>query len=314
MKSPSIALCIPAYKAEEHLPRLLTSAEKQDPPFDEIIVCVDASPDRTAEVARAWGAKVLINERNEGCSASKNRAMKAASADWVHFHDADDLLLPDFTAEAHGWMGLDNPPDVVIMGFEYLDFVSHEHLATGLQNDRQLSVDPVGYAIRHKLPNFGIYQRNKILNLGGFELDPVTLYNEDVAFHLKLALAGLSFRASSKITSINYRHGDSMSSTNAVRCEVAHCEVMRRVWQKTGNHYAVDIAGRIWGAATVLASHRAWAEVSEALALAKQVFQGIPPGQSQAFVMLCRILGVGSAYRFREFAIRSFKPALRTGL
>jgi glycosyltransferase involved in cell wall biosynthesis len=101
MSRPTLALCVPAYCAEEHLPRLLATAREQVPPFDEIIVCVDASPDRTAEVAQQLGVKVLVNEQNLGCSMSKNRALTAATADWVHFHDADDVLLSGFTTEAH---------------------------------------------------------------------------------------------------------------------------------------------------------------------------------------------------------------------
>ena len=311
MAKPTIALCIPAYKAEEHLPRLLESARQQNPPFDEIIVCVDASPDATADVARTFGVTVIVNETNLGCSASKNRALEAAISDWVHFHDADDILLPDFTREAHDWMGLDNPPDVVIMGFEYLDFLTREHLTTGLQSDEQLSSDPVGYAIRNKLPNFGIYQREKISALGGFDVDPATLYNEDVAFHLKLALAGCSFRASSKVTSLNYRHGNSMSSANATRCELAHSEVMRRAAEKTGERYTGDIAARLWGAATMLASHQTWSDVDRVLALAKQIYPGIPSGQSKSFYRLCAIIGAPAAFRLRERSIRLLKPQLR---
>lgn len=311
MAKPTITLCVPAYKAEEHLPRLLESARQQDPPFDEIIVCVDASPDATAEVAKAFGVRVIVNETNLGCSASKNRGLEVATSDWVHFHDADDILLPGFTREAHYWMSLEEPPDVVIMGYEYLDFLTRNHLATGLQNDGQLASDPVGYAIRNKLPNFGIYKRKVVAPLGGFDLDPATLYNEDVAFHLKLALAGLSFRASSQITSINYRHGNSMSSANAARCELAHCEVMRRIAGKTGGRYMEDVAARIWGAATSLASHQSWNDVDNVLVVAKQIYPGIPSGQSKSFARLCAVIGAPAAFRFRERMIRLLKPQLR---
>ncbi len=311
MPKPTIALCIPAYKAVEHLPRLLDSALQQDPPFDEIIVCVDASPDETAEVARAFGVTVIVNEINLGCSVSKNRALQAATADWIHFHDADDLLLPDFTQESHHWMDLEIPPDVVIMGFNYLDFITGNHLGTGLQNDSELARDPVGYAIRHKLPNFGIYRRDKIVALGGFEEDPAMLYNEDVAFHLKLALAGLSFRASLRITSVNFRHAGSMSAANALRCDLSHYAVMRRTLEKTDGCYSSEIATRLWAAATGLATHLSWNDVDEVLSLAKKVYSGVPPMQTPLFSGVCRIFGAPMAFRIRERMIRKFKSHLR---
>jgi len=311
MGKPTIALCIPAFKAENHLPRLLESARQQDPPFDEIIVCVDASPDSSAEIARSFGATVLVNQTNLGCSASKNKALQAATADWIHFHDADDILLPGFTQEALSWGGQQSPPEVVIMGYDYVDFKTQKYLASGLQSDEHLSSDPLGYAIRNKLPNCGLYQREKILSLGGFHVDPSILYNEDVAFHIKLALAGCSFRASARITSIIYRHGDSMSSGSAVKCELAHIEVMRRVAEETGGRFSKDIAARLWASATVLACHQIWSDVDNALTLAKRLYPGVPLGQSKSFYFLCNMIGPSAAFRVREHAIRRFKPHLR---
>ncbi len=311
MAKPTIALCIPAYKAEEHLPRLLESAQRQDPPFDEIIVCVDASPDNTADVARSFGATVIVNDSNLGCSASKNRALKVASADWIHFHDADDLLLPGFTTEAFKWMTMDPAAEVVIMGFEYRDFESNQLLAVGLVDDATLATDPVRYSIQQKLPNFGIYQRSSLLKIGGFDCDPSVLYNEDVAFHTKLALAGFRFRASNEVTSINWLHGSSMSQNNQTKCLKAHCWVMQKVANAVGHKYPQEIATRFWIAATGLAANQDWEAADAALDRATRLHKSMPNDLSKAFAFLCRILGPHGAFRVRERAIRFFKPHLR---
>ncbi len=311
MAKPTIALCIPAYKAEENLPRLLESARRQDPPFDEIIVCVDASPDNTADVAQSFGATVIVNESNLGCSASKNRALEAATADWIHFHDADDILLPGFTLEAMKWMTMDDPPDAVIMGFEYRDFASNELLATGLVNDAEIASDPIRFSICKKLPNFGIYQRSGLLKICGFDCDPAVLYNEDVAFHTKLALAGFRFRASNKVTSINWLHGNSMSQNNQIKCLKAHCCVMQKVAIAVGQKYPQEIASRFWLAATGLAANQDWEATNTAIDQARRLHKGMPSELSKAFAILCRILGPHLAFRVRERAIRLFKPHLR---
>ncbi len=307
-----LALCIPAYKAEEHLPRLMASVRAQTVGFDEVIVCVDASPDKTAEVARGLGATVLVNAVNQGCSASKNVALRAATAEWVHFHDADDLLMPHFVEDAQRWMTADAPHDAVMMGFEYVDFASGEKLGVGLQEDAFLQRDAVGYAIRHKLPNFGIYRREKLLEVGGFDADPGTLYNEDVAFHVKLALAGWRFRASQEVTSINYRHGGSMSGANALKCEVAHYEVMRRAAQVAEARHGPEIAARLWKAATNMAAMGAWPEARAALKAARVIFPGVPPRQGRGLSLLARVLGPVAAFRLREGFIRGCKPHLRS--
>jgi glycosyltransferase involved in cell wall biosynthesis len=310
-KKSTIALCIPAYKAEGYIERLLESARIQDPPFDQIIVCVDASPDNTADVARSFGATVIVNDSNLGCSASKNLALAAATTEWVHFHDADDLLLPGFTTEAMKWMMLNDSPDAVIMGFEYRNYATNDLLATGLVNDAELATDPVLFSICKKLPNFGIYRRVSLLNVGGFDCDPSVLYNEDVAFHTKLALAGLRFRASNIVTSVNWLHGDSMSQNNQIKCLKAHCRVMFKVANVVGHKYPKEIATRFWTAATGLAAFQDWDAVDSAIDQARRLYKGMPTDISKTFFVLCRILGPHVAFRVRERAIRLFKPRLR---
>ena len=90
----TLALCIPAYNAANFLPRLLESARRQAVPFDEIWVYDDCSTDNTSEVAKQFGARVLVGDVNRGCSYAKNRLAEVTESEWIHFHDADDALLP----------------------------------------------------------------------------------------------------------------------------------------------------------------------------------------------------------------------------
>lgn len=309
---PTIALCIPAYKAEGCLPRLLDSAMLQDPPFDEIIVCVDASPDRTAGVAEAYDVTVIVNETNLGCSASKNRALHAAKSDWIHFHDADDMLLPNFTKLACNWASRQDCPDVVLFDYEYRDNVTNELIYASDFSPEELANDPIRYAILHQINPFcGLYRRSKLMAVGGYDTDPGILYNEDVAFHCKLALAGMTFNAEKQRSIVNFRITGSMSQANQRNCMLAHCEVMRRTAEMTGERYCAEIASRLWAAATGLAGHQAWADVDRALALARKIFPEIPTGQSKAFASLCLAIGAPVAFRVREWVIRLFKPHLR---
>ncbi|MES2922361.1 MAG: glycosyltransferase family 2 protein [Verrucomicrobiota bacterium] len=312
MVSPTIALCIPAYNAVDFLPRLLESARQQDPPFDEIIVCVDASPDATADVAKAFGVTVIVNETNQGCSASKNRALQAATSDWIHFHDADDVLLPNFTKLASNWAGKQDCPDVVLFDYEYRDNTTNELIDASNFLPEELENDPIRYAILHQINPFcGLYRRSKLMELGGYDTDPEILYNEDVAFHCKLALAGMTFGVEKERSIINYRIAGSMSQANQRKCMLAHCAVMRRVAAVVGSTYPSEIASRFWAAATILATVSDWTAMDRALEDARKVNQGVPTNQSREFAKLCRLLGVKLAFRFREHSIRLLKPQLR---
>lgn len=309
--STSIALCIPAFKAETFLPTLLASALSQDPPFSEIIVCVDASPDGTAEVARSFGVTVVVNPTNLGCSGSKNVALRRVNSDWVHFHDADDELLPNFTRVASEIIQRSIEFDVVAMGFEYREAKTNKLLARSSYDVEQLENDPVRYCIRHKIPNFGLYRVEKLRLVNGFDIDPQVLYNEDVAFHLKLALSGFRFSASDEVTSINWRHSQSMSSSNELKCLLAHARVMSNAASVCGDLYGEEIAERLWCAATGLAVYSQWKKVDELLKEALVLWPHIPKGQSRLFRCTCKTVGIRFAYRIREHAIRWFKPKLR---
>jgi glycosyltransferase involved in cell wall biosynthesis len=307
-----LALCVPAYNAARFLPRLLKSAAAQAVPFDEILVYDDCSTDDTGAVASALGATVIRGDANVGCSAGKNRLLAVSACDWIHFHDADDELLPHFTTLAARWMELPDAPDVVLFDFEWRDDHTHELLGRSNFCDDELRTDPIRYVILHQVNPFcGLYRRSRLVTVGGYDLDPEILYNEDVAFHCKLALAGFSFRAERDVAIINYRVNGSMSGAHPVKCLEAHVEVMRRVAEKVGARYPVEIASRLWSAAAGLGAHLEWESADRALTIAHRLFRGVPPGQDGIFSTLCSVVSPVVAFRIRETAIRLLKPQLR---
>ena len=64
----------------------------------EVIVVDDVSPDRTAEVARNMGARVLTMPRNGGPGAARNHAAQHAAGDVLWFVDSDVIAWPDGAA------------------------------------------------------------------------------------------------------------------------------------------------------------------------------------------------------------------------
>ena len=90
----SISVIIPAYNAEKFIGEAIESVLNQTRPAKEIIVVDDASTDRTAEIARSFGArvKVLVNEVNSGPGHSRNAGVAASTGDYLAFLDADDCF------------------------------------------------------------------------------------------------------------------------------------------------------------------------------------------------------------------------------
>jgi len=64
----------------------------------EVIVCDNNSTDRTAELARAGGARVVFEPLNQ-IARARNRGARAASGDWLLFVDADSSPSPALLGE-----------------------------------------------------------------------------------------------------------------------------------------------------------------------------------------------------------------------
>jgi dolichyl-phosphate beta-glucosyltransferase len=89
----SISIVIPAYNEEKRLPATLRTVQAylntKPWQFAEVIVVDDGSRDRTVEVARAAGVRVLQNPGNRGKGYSVRHGMLEAKGEWALFTDAD---------------------------------------------------------------------------------------------------------------------------------------------------------------------------------------------------------------------------------
>jgi dolichyl-phosphate beta-glucosyltransferase len=89
----SISIIIPAYNEEKRLPGALQAIReylrKTSWEFAEIVVVNDGSADRTGEIARAAGARVLENRGNRGKGYSVKHGVLEAQGEWALVTDAD---------------------------------------------------------------------------------------------------------------------------------------------------------------------------------------------------------------------------------
>ena len=75
---------------------------------DEIVVLDSASVDRTVEIAREYGARVLHVEGWPGFGPQKNKAVAEASGDWVLSVDADERVTPELAEDIRRAMEADD--------------------------------------------------------------------------------------------------------------------------------------------------------------------------------------------------------------
>jgi glycosyltransferase involved in cell wall biosynthesis len=312
MTKGTLALLIPAYNSSPYLSRLFKSIAEQTQPFDEVWLYDDCSSDDTVEVARGYGAKVVRGTVNMGCSHAKNTLASMTTCDWLHFHDADDEILPQFVEHARAWIARDEH-DVVVFGSMEREHGTGRFMAQAVHDNDALAADAVRYTISTKISaNAGIYRRTAFLAAGGFDTDRDVLYNEDVAMHCSLARAGLRFAAEPTVLMVNWRRPGSMSSDDPSKCLRAHYRVMLKALEHDKrNEYHQEIAESLWDNATSAAALLDWPTADASGRLAFRL-GGRPRQQSRLFRKLC-LLGPRNALRLREWLIRLLKPRYRAG-
>ena len=135
-----LVVLVPAHNEEEHLGRCLASLSQQTHPRDlhDVVVIADNCTDRTADVARAHGADVLVRDDPE--SPGKGRALRwaldqiltgAASADVIVMVDGDSVADPDMLWRLAG--AIEAGADVAQADYRVLDpaGASAQLVATG---------------------------------------------------------------------------------------------------------------------------------------------------------------------------------------
>lgn len=312
MSRPTLALCIPAYNATGFLGRLLDGARRQTVPFDEIWVYDDASTDGTAEFAEKLGARVIRGTKNTGCSRGKNTVAARCASTWLHFHDADDALEPDFVATARRWMERPDAPDVVFFNYRTREDGTERPLGIREFDGAALRTDALAYCLAEQINPFcGLYRREPFLAAGGWDEDFKVLQSEDQAGHLRLALAGLRFDADPAFTVINYIRAGSMTTGNLAGAQRSTYHVLAKGAAAAPARYHAIIAWRLWLTAGFSGAYHDWENADRAAELALRIAPDLPvPGG-----LVMRLAGrhfPRQALRLREWLIRFFRPATRT--
>ena len=104
---PTLSLVVITRNEEANIARCLRSVD-----FVEDVVVVDnGSTDRTVEIARSLGARVLVTPDWPGYGRQKARALDLATGDWVLSLDADEWIEPQFSSAVLKAMTDPSPPD-----------------------------------------------------------------------------------------------------------------------------------------------------------------------------------------------------------
>lgn len=115
-----VSVVIPAYNAERFIALTLESVHAQTLRAAEVIVVDDGSADRTFEIARDYGVR-LIRQSNRGLSAARNAGIRAATQPWIALLDADDLWARDKIERQWDALGLCPDADMICCDHRRID-------------------------------------------------------------------------------------------------------------------------------------------------------------------------------------------------
>jgi ABC-type multidrug transport system fused ATPase/permease subunit/GT2 family glycosyltransferase len=94
---PLVSVVMPAFNAERYIAEAIASVLGQTYPRIELVVVDDGSTDRTREIMRAFGDRLVAidSPANGGIGDARNRGLAAAKGDFIAFMDADDIWTAD---------------------------------------------------------------------------------------------------------------------------------------------------------------------------------------------------------------------------
>jgi glycosyltransferase involved in cell wall biosynthesis len=93
-----ISIVMPVHNREHTIGRAIESILNQTHASFELIIVDDASTDGTRNVVRFYDDKrirYIAHAEKLGAPAARNTGIREAQAEWIAFHDSDDIWMPD---------------------------------------------------------------------------------------------------------------------------------------------------------------------------------------------------------------------------
>ena len=133
---PLFSVIIPLYNKENFIEATLQSVFMQTFTDYEIIIVNDGSTDASAEVVKKAIQRkpkaALINQKNQGLSATRNNAIHMAKGEIIALLDADDLWDKNYLSEIYKLYK--KFPDVSLFGTDYFEKYSNNNILEPKKN------------------------------------------------------------------------------------------------------------------------------------------------------------------------------------
>jgi len=162
MNDPKVTVAVITKNEEKNIRRCLESIKWAD----EIVVVDGYSTDKTADIAKSFGANVVLHKFTGRFADDRNEAMDKSKYDWVLHIDADDVVTDEFRNKMYE--ALSKNGDVVVYKFRRKNyFLGHSMDYGGFHHYIPNMVNKISVRYDGDLHEIPVYKGN----IGTIEAD-----------------------------------------------------------------------------------------------------------------------------------------------
>jgi glycosyltransferase involved in cell wall biosynthesis len=203
IRLPHVSVIVPVYNGALHIVETIEAVFEQTYSDFELLVIDDGSTDGTADLLRSYQGRIrLIQQKNQGVSAARNRGLTLALGEFILFLDSDDLPRRDKLAQQVACLEEDPLLGAVHSGWRLVDAYGRP-LREVLPWQQLPELTLPGW-LKWKPVFLGamLFRRSWLRRIDGFRTD--LRQAEDTDFLFRLSLAGCPMRWLKSVT-IDYR-------------------------------------------------------------------------------------------------------------
>ncbi|GAY14028.1 glycosyltransferase family A protein [Mycobacterium sp. shizuoka-1] len=204
-----IGVVLPVFNGAPYLSEALDSIAAQTLQPSDVVAVDDGSTDRSPQILREHGIRVLHTDR-VGQALARDHGIKAVDGEVLAFLDQDDRWCPDKLT--HQLAVLEAQPHIDFVGSLCTTF-----LQPGTQRPPWWKPDWDDGAPEPSLaPGATLYRRNAFASIGGFHTPGIQI-SEDVAWTARAHDAGLRSTLVDQVLLERRIHGDNTSRDQVLR-------------------------------------------------------------------------------------------------
>lgn len=290
------ALLVPCFNAARFLPRLRTQVDRLSPAFDEVLLADDASTDNTATLAESMGFRLLRLPKNLGPGGARNALARASTAEWIHFHDVDDEIAPDYLERLRP--AVTDDVDVAFHSVDFLDENTRAFEMRWTADPAAIAADPAVALLLNPMPTAACLMRRSVfLATGGFNEQRRCFEDGDLNFRLAVGQARITCVPDVLVWSLRHGGGVSADQHYCFQCRLAFLE-----------DYAATLPARLRPAiaqeaertATMLLRFDDLPRARQAIALAERLERRVPATASPWLKLLRPFLPAVTLLRWQD--------------